>query len=595
MIPVHFDQCAGMLHEAARTPRRRGVVIAPAFGFEDLCSRRAMRILADRLAENGIATLRFDFHGTGDSAGDINEPDLLTRWQGNLGAAIERLRTQAGVDEVTLVGMRLGAWLALLAAGGRDDVGEVVALAPPASGKAYLRELAALARIVGTAPEGGTATAHGVAGFDLPEALAAAIGALTPASLTRAPARRARLVGREANPPAPALANWLEGLGCEVTTDGLAGYDRMMCDPTASQAPVEALTALANGIAAGAAARSSWPRIVARTGARTIRGPGYREDMVRFGPNGQLAGVLCEPERPLFRAPPAVLITNAGGIHHVGWGRMGVDQARALAAAGIASLRMDFSGIGDSRADFDNADVDYYEPATREEVMLGVGVLKARGYDRLIVAGACAGAYQAFHAALEDARVDGLVLVNQLCFIWDRQHAMPLAAWKRAKAFDMAVKARAADESLADLARLRARVTAKAMTVAKTGARSLLALARDIGQRLATPSEAETRGDAVVAGWFEQLSRRGVRVAMVQGETDGSREELRHYMGPDGERAVALPGVSLTILPQADHTLTQRPAREALTRLIIDIASAGQAPERRATPRAVGDALDWRN
>jgi hypothetical protein len=61
-----------------------------------------------------------------------------------------------------------------------------------------------------------------------------------------------------------------------------------------------------------------------------------------FGQNYRLAGVLC---RPAAQAPlTTILFLNTGGNPHFGWGRMSVEHARALAAHGVASLRLDLAG-----------------------------------------------------------------------------------------------------------------------------------------------------------------------------------------------------------------------------------------------------------
>ena len=44
--------------------RGRGVIILPPFGWEDVCCFRSVRSLAQTLAANGIAVLRFDLPGT---------------------------------------------------------------------------------------------------------------------------------------------------------------------------------------------------------------------------------------------------------------------------------------------------------------------------------------------------------------------------------------------------------------------------------------------------------------------------------------------------------------------------------------------------
>ena len=43
--------------------------------------------------------LRFDFHGTGDSAGDEREPGRVAAWRRDLGVAIDELRARSGVRE----------------------------------------------------------------------------------------------------------------------------------------------------------------------------------------------------------------------------------------------------------------------------------------------------------------------------------------------------------------------------------------------------------------------------------------------------------------------------------------------------------------
>ena len=67
-----------------------GVVIVPPLGYEYWSSHRTLRTLAERLAQNGCLALRFDFDGTGDSAGDQWDPARLEAWQSNIGQAAGR-------------------------------------------------------------------------------------------------------------------------------------------------------------------------------------------------------------------------------------------------------------------------------------------------------------------------------------------------------------------------------------------------------------------------------------------------------------------------------------------------------------------------
>jgi len=119
IVPVAFDDCVGWLHAV---PGERGVVLCSAFGYEELCNRRTMHDLACSIAGAGLPVLRFDYHGTADSAGNGEDPDRVTTWIVNIGAAIDLLRRETGVSEVALVGLRLGALLAACAAASRRDV-----------------------------------------------------------------------------------------------------------------------------------------------------------------------------------------------------------------------------------------------------------------------------------------------------------------------------------------------------------------------------------------------------------------------------------------------------------------------------------------
>ena len=102
MIPVAFEGCAGWLYLPEKaTPLGRGIVLCDGFGYEALCSQRAMAVLAGVLAEAGLPVLRFHYAGTGDSAGE-EAPGQVDRWIGSIGAAADYLRQAAGVAEIGL-------------------------------------------------------------------------------------------------------------------------------------------------------------------------------------------------------------------------------------------------------------------------------------------------------------------------------------------------------------------------------------------------------------------------------------------------------------------------------------------------------------
>ncbi len=127
MKPLVFNKTVGWLHPAAGG---RGVVIAGAHGFEDLCSRRFLTLAARRMAEAGLPVLQFDYPGCGDAPGDHTEPGRVAAWIGSIAAAIDRLKAETGVEDVLVIGFRLGALLAPAAIAGRTDVAGLALLAP---------------------------------------------------------------------------------------------------------------------------------------------------------------------------------------------------------------------------------------------------------------------------------------------------------------------------------------------------------------------------------------------------------------------------------------------------------------------------------
>src|ERR1700761_847642 len=153
--PIVFGGCFGWYH-----PGRGdlGVVLCGPHGYEDLCVHRHWRALAQNLAAQDLPTLRFDYPGTGDSAEDDESPDRVRAWIESIGDAVRTLRRVAGIEHVALVGMRIGAILAMAAADELDDLAALVLLAPLGSGETCFRELRALASMRAKARHSHSAT-----------------------------------------------------------------------------------------------------------------------------------------------------------------------------------------------------------------------------------------------------------------------------------------------------------------------------------------------------------------------------------------------------------------------------------------------------
>ncbi|MGQ0715389.1 MAG: alpha/beta fold hydrolase [Gemmatimonadaceae bacterium] len=159
----------------ARPVRSTGVVLCPPIGHEYTRTHRVLRHLAISLASAGCHVLRFDWYGVGDSGGDGTATDFRG-WIGDVGRAVDELRDTAGVTRVSLVGVRLGATIAMTASVERRDVESLVLWDPVVDGARYLTELSALhsefLRNEYPPPRGGAdRTDEGLLGFPLGAAL----------------------------------------------------------------------------------------------------------------------------------------------------------------------------------------------------------------------------------------------------------------------------------------------------------------------------------------------------------------------------------------------------------------------------------------
>ena len=180
MTPFYFGSGAhrlfGLYTAPAVARSSRAVVLCPPWGQEYLRAHRSLRQLGNQLAAAGWHVLRFDYFGTGDSAGEFAQADLAT-WERDIGTAIDELMDMSDARRVGLIGLRLGATLAAqVAARRRKEVDTLLLWDPVVRGTAYVDELWRMfgARGVARRPAG----AWEVDGFPLAGAMADQVEAL---------------------------------------------------------------------------------------------------------------------------------------------------------------------------------------------------------------------------------------------------------------------------------------------------------------------------------------------------------------------------------------------------------------------------------
>lgn len=128
-------------HHLPDHPAQRAVVLCHPLGEEKLWAHRVFVSLARDLARAGVAVLRVDCRGEGDSDREFQDSDFDTR-VADIGLALDSMREwHRPAGDVTLVGLRFGAAVAAATAAARSDVTRLVLWDPVCDGAAYMQSV----------------------------------------------------------------------------------------------------------------------------------------------------------------------------------------------------------------------------------------------------------------------------------------------------------------------------------------------------------------------------------------------------------------------------------------------------------------------
>lgn len=563
-FPANGRACLRWLHRTADggAVRDVGVVVCNPFGYEALCAHRSLRHLAEEAAARGYPALRFDYDGTGDSAGDDLDGDRWVAWLASVRAAVAELRARTGVRQVCLVGVRLGASIAAAAAGAEATIAGVAMIAPITSGRPWLRELRALQATMGraAAPQG-FALPGGVqesVGLLITPETRSSIEAIDLAALgTRLPATLL-LIDRDDRPSQATLAEQWRADGRTVHHVVLPGFAEMMFDPHEAVVPVAIVAEVMSWL------ESNFPTFAegaARPGDSVVTAATVAEDIEErlhlFDEAQRLFGVVTGPVGR--RSQGAVVLLNSGANHHIGNGRMYVKFARRLAAAGWLVLRYDVSGIGDSLPHPGAPENEVYTPHAVDDLAAALEFLR-REYapQRIEAMGLCSGAYHALKGAVAGQPVDGVTVVNPLVFFWKPGMSLAYPPFQMVQA--AAQYRRSMRESDKWLKLLRGRVDLRAalrVFAHRVGDRTR-SVAREIARAVHVPVHED------LAAELSRVVDRGTALRFVFSVGDPGESLLRVGAGRRLGRRHRRGAVTITYLTDCDHSLSAAWMHEAL-------------------------------
>jgi alpha-beta hydrolase superfamily lysophospholipase len=385
----------GWLHTPEDQPVSGGVVFCPPLGIEAICAYFSYRVLAERLAERGIAVLRFDYDGTGDSVGDEDDPARVEAWLGSVRYALDYLAA-SGVPRMGLLGMRMGALLAANEAVGRDDLDSLVLWDPCLTGQSFLREQQAL-RMLSIGGEDGEAGAVDAPGLRFHAETVSSLAQLELPDASGELATRTLVLTHPERPRSKRLARRLEGTAVEWTE---ATGQGALLDPPVQAPPYETIGRVADWLVDSLAGPG---RLVARPESRSAAvgqstdGEAVVERPVMLGPL-PLFGIVTEV--PGRAAGPTIVFVDEGNTPHIGQSRMWVELARTWAAQGLRVLRFDLSGNGDSGARPGHASHVAWAMEAFDDLREVRRAISPDDPDDVVLVGLCSGAYQAIEDGL---------------------------------------------------------------------------------------------------------------------------------------------------------------------------------------------------
>jgi pimeloyl-ACP methyl ester carboxylesterase len=595
-IPIVFQAgggpCFGWFHAAGAPARGVGVVMCRPLGYEGLCAYQTYTQLAETLAAAGFDVVRFDYHGTGDSAGSDSDPGRVGAWTGSVRAAVDEVRRYGGVSRVALFGLRLGATLAAHAASEIGGVESLVMWAPCTTGHSLVRELrAANANRPSTlhddiAPEDVEAL-----GFLFTQETVRDLETLDCRNLSPVPAQRVLIIGRDDMPIEGPLPEKYRAKGMDTTFAVLSGYASMMVEPHEVVLEQSTLDYIKDWLVAAPQPQTAVPAPVK---VETVYPAGYelegvRETPITFGTTHALFGVLAEPAQlpdANRHCDTAILMLNVGGNYRIGPNRIHVKIARSMAAAGYRAFRLDLTGIGDSHAGAAFCMNNLYAKDSSADVRAAIDCLAAKGCKNFYLMGICSGSYVAFQTALVEPRVAGQILMNSRLLEWrdDREGDSWQASMQIGyKSTDFYLRALLRPDVYRRLLLGEINVNGIAKRF-KTIIEARLERALNRVLRRSTPQDEEEG----VLGKMQKLSERGTDTLVISAAEDDGRDYLEFHLGRRGSRMKGSPNFRMILVNDCDHTFSSEQSQQfvidAMQEHLRRRAATGSLPQEPASP-----------
>lgn len=404
----------GWLHVPRQKLGRGGVVLCPPIGKELTETQYVYRLLARRLQAAGFVVLRFDYDGTGDSAGGTNDPDRIDAWLRSIDEGLDFVR-RCGPSWTAAVGLRVGATLAAVAAQ-RSPLDALVLWDPVLSGRAFLREQRAL-QAIGVHNNDESPGETEIPGYVFSAVTSSALGDLEMPAGSAVAADQTLLLVDPARPGTARLRKRLDSPGIEWREYAEPGsvFDvgkRVFDVPTAI---IRQVGEWVDGTCGASPVPVRLPAEVGRgavTFATTETGEEVTERVMFLG-SSRLFGLSVTSGNAPLPGAPTILMVTSGAESRVGPARQWVELSRRWACEGLRVVRFDLSGMGDSPTRPGRPERWIYSRDALRDIAEAAAAVSPQDPGNIVLVGLCSGAYASLVASAE-VRPRAVIAINPL-------------------------------------------------------------------------------------------------------------------------------------------------------------------------------------
>lgn len=558
------EQCFAWLHQPVRsTIKRVGVIIVGPLGPEYMHSHRSVRYLADQLAAQGFAALRYDPLGMGNSSYNLADEKIAAGWLESLNAATRFFQTSLNIADVLLISLRSGALVAseFLATGA---VKGAVFWYPYLKGSAYVRDL----QIIDSMLHIDSADADFIeaGGYPLYSGTRAWLEKIDVLSVAANGLQHALIINNAAQPPTKKLQQALSAQGVAVTQQNRSGLERMMKQSEITEVPVENVEAIIDW--ANTTYVDEQDNVTLNMDpSKTQIAPSFSERTIVIPVQRPMFGIMAEPVGPDHKKPLLIFI-NGGSGHHAGPNRLYVDVCRRLAEEGYSSLRLDLSNLGDSAQDITPASHNPYALTAANDVAAVLAFLRENtAYDSFVLSGLCSGAHNSFQAVVHRPSPDvrEIILINPLAFYWkqgdsllapeDSQHEADAAHYSgNVRSLRKWITLFTNPKKLMNALRFAVRLISKKIS----------RLVKRIAGALGFVQRSQLEKDLLL------INQRGTKVTLFIGETEPGYRLLLAQAGDTVKQQVAKEHMHIAIIKNGDHTFSTLASRRHLINLFVE-------------------------